>query len=313
MNVFAFRKLSIISLFVAAIYAITVFVAGTSFVLTDVVPVLQVIDVCAAFICIFLLGLACFQKTRPVAAHGLLAVSYIFGMSNWMYAFVLICASPIAPICYGWAAFAIIFSLGSFLGFMAAFPACAMATAMEYNAPETLALFIVGLGLTYVLFKLSTFLATREVALAGAPPSGTANSGLKGSTNSAANSDTGAESRVSLTGWEKLLAAEAKINSRPTSNSPTEPAKLANSDREGSTNSSTNSDTGMESRGSLTGWEKFVAAEAKINSRPPPNSPTEPTKKVVPCPECSTKLSLPAGKTGQVKCPRCSRMFKATT
>jgi hypothetical protein len=260
MNVFRFRKLSIISLFVAAIYAITVFVAGTAFVLTEVVPVLQIIDVCAAFICIFLFSLACFQKTRPVAAHGLLAVAYIFGMSNWMCAFVLICASPIAPICYGWAAFAIIASLGSFLGFMAAFPACAMANAMEYNASETLALFIVGLGLTYVLFKLSTFLVTHEVALARAPPNATANSGLKGSTNFAANFDTGTESRVSLTGWEKLLAAEAKINSKP-----------------------------------------------------PPNSPAEPTKKVVPCPECSTKLSLPAGKTGQVKCPRCSRMFKATT
>jgi ubiquitin-protein ligase len=43
------------------------------------------------------------------------------------------------------------------------------------------------------------------------------------------------------------------------------------------------------------------------------NIPSEPAKKVVPCPGCNTKLSLPAGRKGQVKCPRCSRAFEANT
>jgi ubiquitin-protein ligase len=40
---------------------------------------------------------------------------------------------------------------------------------------------------------------------------------------------------------------------------------------------------------------------------------TEPTKKVVPCPGCGTKLSLAAGKRGRVRCPRCTKIFEATT
>jgi LSD1 subclass zinc finger protein len=37
------------------------------------------------------------------------------------------------------------------------------------------------------------------------------------------------------------------------------------------------------------------------------------TKTVVPCQGCGTKLSLPAGRRGQVKCPRCNGVFEATT
>jgi len=43
------------------------------------------------------------------------------------------------------------------------------------------------------------------------------------------------------------------------------------------------------------------------------NISSEAPKKVVPCPGCGTKLSLPASKTGKVKCPRCERVFEAAT
>lgn len=36
-------------------------------------------------------------------------------------------------------------------------------------------------------------------------------------------------------------------------------------------------------------------------------------KKIVACPSCSGKLSLPSGKSGTVKCPRCGDMFGITT
>lgn len=39
----------------------------------------------------------------------------------------------------------------------------------------------------------------------------------------------------------------------------------------------------------------------------------KPVKKMLPCPGCGTKLSLPAGRMGQVKCPRCSKVFEAST
>jgi ubiquitin-protein ligase len=40
------------------------------------------------------------------------------------------------------------------------------------------------------------------------------------------------------------------------------------------------------------------------------NLPINPQKRVIPCPGCGTKLSLPAGKRGQAKCPRCNRVFE---
>lgn len=40
---------------------------------------------------------------------------------------------------------------------------------------------------------------------------------------------------------------------------------------------------------------------------------TQPTKTVVSCPSCKASLSLPAGKRGQVKCPKCGDVFLATT
>jgi uncharacterized Zn-finger protein len=43
------------------------------------------------------------------------------------------------------------------------------------------------------------------------------------------------------------------------------------------------------------------------------NVPNETVKKLVTCPGCGTKLSLPGGKVGQVKCPRCSKTFEART
>jgi ubiquitin-protein ligase/uncharacterized Zn-finger protein len=36
-------------------------------------------------------------------------------------------------------------------------------------------------------------------------------------------------------------------------------------------------------------------------------------KKVVSCPECSAKLSLPVGKSGTVKCPKCENKFDVKT
>jgi ubiquitin-protein ligase len=38
-----------------------------------------------------------------------------------------------------------------------------------------------------------------------------------------------------------------------------------------------------------------------------------PTKTVVSCPKCQTKLSLPAGKSGRVKCPHCGNLFQVST
>jgi LSD1 subclass zinc finger protein len=38
-----------------------------------------------------------------------------------------------------------------------------------------------------------------------------------------------------------------------------------------------------------------------------------PAKTVVSCPSCRSNLSLPAGKQGQVKCPKCGNFFQAAT
>jgi hypothetical protein len=231
MDVFRFRKLTIVSLFVAAGYAVTIFFKGTAFVLTHVVPVLQIVDVCAAFVSVPLLGLAGFRKARPVAAHGFLLLAYLFGVSNWMYACVVLCASPpMEPISYFWGVLTTFFASlalpgrfnsddkpGGFLAFIAAFPVCAIISAILQGAP--FASFIVGLGLTFAFIALSILLGIGGRKAPANPASG---------------------------------------------------------------------------------------AAAAIPS-------DKPAKKVVPCPGCSTKLSLPAGKTGQVKCPRCGRMFKAAT
>jgi ubiquitin-protein ligase len=40
---------------------------------------------------------------------------------------------------------------------------------------------------------------------------------------------------------------------------------------------------------------------------------SEPAKTVVACPHCNGKLSLPTGKSGQVKCPRCQKPFETRT
>jgi hypothetical protein len=297
MNVLRFRKLSIVSLFVAAGYAVTVFLKGTAFVLAHVVPVLQIVDVCAAFVCVPLLGLAGFRKTRPVAADGFLLLAYLFGVSNWMCAFVVLCASPpINPVCYIWAGLWVFFSLpgriiglgnssGSILGFMAAFPACAVVNALLYDAP--FAIFIIGMGLTYVFIALFI--------------SSTGNSGT-----------------------QMGPAGSTQASFRP-------PASLANSTREAPKSRISNPGAGMKPRGPLAGWAKYFDTEARIISGqagtlsketqldPSPkkissSSPSDkPSKKVVRCPGCNKKLSPPAGKTGQVKCSRCGRMFKAAT
>lgn len=41
--------------------------------------------------------------------------------------------------------------------------------------------------------------------------------------------------------------------------------------------------------------------------------PPASAKTVVPCPSCSTQLSLPVGRLGAVKCPRCGKSFEART
>jgi LSD1 subclass zinc finger protein len=43
------------------------------------------------------------------------------------------------------------------------------------------------------------------------------------------------------------------------------------------------------------------------------NVSAQPIKTVVPCPTCKTKLSLPTGKAGEVKCPKCGTVFQART
>jgi ubiquitin-protein ligase len=43
------------------------------------------------------------------------------------------------------------------------------------------------------------------------------------------------------------------------------------------------------------------------------NVPTESAKVTVACAHCGGKLSLPTGKRGQVKCPRCQQSFEAQT
>jgi ubiquitin-protein ligase len=43
------------------------------------------------------------------------------------------------------------------------------------------------------------------------------------------------------------------------------------------------------------------------------NIASEPAKVVVACTHCGSKLSLSAGKRGQVKCPRCQQSFEART
>jgi ubiquitin-protein ligase len=43
------------------------------------------------------------------------------------------------------------------------------------------------------------------------------------------------------------------------------------------------------------------------------NIASEPVKVVVACSHCGGKLSLPAGKRGKVKCPRCQQSFEART
>jgi ubiquitin-protein ligase len=53
-----------------------------------------------------------------------------------------------------------------------------------------------------------------------------------------------------------------------------------------------------------------VAPEKKISWS---NIVSEPAKVVVACSRCGGKLSLPAGKRGQVKCPRCQQSFEART
>jgi uncharacterized Zn-finger protein len=305
MKPFHFRKHSIVSLFVAAGYAVTILLKGTTFVLIHVVPVLQIVDVCAAFICVPLFGLAVFRKTRPVAAHGFLFMAYLFGVSNWMYAFVVLCASPpMEPVSYFYGVLTIFFALsvpgrfsshnkpGSFLAFMTAFPVCAVVSALLQGAP--FASLIVGIGLTYAIMALSILLR----AGAREEPAHSANN--SGARPESAGSIPAARSPVSYA-WQ------------------------------GSTNPASNSGAPTAPTGPRGTWKKYLDTEARIMSgqsgsfsretpldpSPKKMSSSNPSdkraKKVVRCPGCSTKLSLPAGKTGQVKCPRCGRMFKAST
>jgi len=43
------------------------------------------------------------------------------------------------------------------------------------------------------------------------------------------------------------------------------------------------------------------------------NSLPQPPKSVVSCPSCQSKISLPSGRSGRVKCPQCGQMFQAAT
>jgi len=59
-----------------------------------------------------------------------------------------------------------------------------------------------------------------------------------------------------------------------------------------------------------TGLLTTAAPERKMSWT---NIATEPAKAVMACPHCSGKLSLPAGKRGHVKCPRCQQSFEVRT
>jgi LSD1 subclass zinc finger protein len=50
-----------------------------------------------------------------------------------------------------------------------------------------------------------------------------------------------------------------------------------------------------------------------IKKDSPANCETAAVKVIVPCTSCRTRLSLPAGRRGQVKCPRCAKTFEACT
>jgi hypothetical protein len=125
-------------------FTLTVFVAGTGFVFTHVVPVLQILDVCGALICIFLLGpLAVFRKARPAAAIGFLSVSYLFFGSIWMLGFVVLQARD-PGIFAGVMAIIISFAtLGIYV------PVSAIAEAARNGAWETVAVFLVGIGFAF--------------------------------------------------------------------------------------------------------------------------------------------------------------------
>ncbi|MFO3797867.1 MAG: hypothetical protein ACK8QZ_11405, partial [Anaerolineales bacterium] len=43
------------------------------------------------------------------------------------------------------------------------------------------------------------------------------------------------------------------------------------------------------------------------------DQPTVAAKSVVTCPHCSSRLSLPTGKSGTVKCPKCGNGFVVNT
>lgn len=62
----------------------------------------------------------------------------------------------------------------------------------------------------------------------------------------------------------------------------------------------------------------FPSDSFELTAAPPPKtmkwaSVDAPTKVLVPCPSCKTKLSLPPGKRGRVRCPECGNTFEAKT
>ena len=248
MKVFQFRKLSIISLLVASGYAITIFVAGTAFVLTHVVPVLQIVDVCAVFLLLPLLGLAGFRKTRSVAGHGFLAMAYLFGTSNWMYAFVLLCASPISPLCYILAGIWIILSLplrslnpvygdGSFLGFLAAFPVCAIVNALMHDAP--FAVFFVGFGLVTTTYLISSALLPVGYLISSTP--------LPAGKSSTENRPNPSQSKM----------ASSNILKEPTRHTGQEPKPEK---AWGTPASELEANNAAERENTISSWDKFIAA-----------------------------------------------------
>jgi hypothetical protein len=150
--------------------AVIVFFVGTNFVFDQVIPNIQIIDVCTVFVGIFVVGpLAFFRTTRPAAAFGFLVAGCIFCLSNWTFALTLIWARPlIVPVIL----VAIGLTVSSGLGFIVAPPAAAIIVALEDQAWSTAAAFSIGVLLTFGVLVLSARLGStisRDFLLRGLP------------------------------------------------------------------------------------------------------------------------------------------------
>ena len=59
--------------------------------------------------------------------------------------------------------------------------------------------------------------------------------------------------------------------------------------------------------------DSIAAPAKKIEWKEAPRTDPPPLRVEVQCPECRTRLRVPSGKRGRVKCPACSATFEANT